>query len=145
MQRLATLGNRTHGFAMEWFQAAKIDVVELTGLTKDALHVHIGVIAFLALCLLLRRRAWDWPPLLAVLLLTLAGELVDMLTRIARGNPMVLFDHVHDLVNTMVLPTLIFIVVRYTNLFSRPSRHEAQPVAPAAGSDADIGETGDLA
>ena len=62
---------------MDWI-AAKLWLVDVTGLEKDALHIYAGVAAqLLAAPFFARRLASPWP-LLAVLLLTLANEAYDL-------------------------------------------------------------------
>jgi hypothetical protein len=60
------------------FNALKLALVDATGLSKDALHVYVGLVIFLSLYAVLGRRWWSaltaWCILLA---LTLWGEHLD--------------------------------------------------------------------
>ena len=144
MQRLATLGNRTHGSGMYWYMDFKTQVVDATGFSMDALHVHVGMIAYLGICVVLGRKAFHWLPAFLVLLLAMAGEAMELQGMWSLGLAANVPEHIHDIANTVFLPALITFLARYTTLFEKNSGDETEPVAPAAGSDGDIGETGDL-
>ena len=145
MQRLATLGNRTHGSGMYWYMDLKTQVVAATGLSMDALHIHIGMAAFVIACFVLRRKAGDLAPFLLVMLLAIAGEVLDLQGQLSRELPLDMGESVHDIVNTTAIPFIVSLLARFSAIFERKLRDETEPVAPAAGSDGDIGETGDLA
>ena len=57
----------------------KTALAEAVGLSKDALHVHLGLLIFLAAVLLLRTSLGSWTPWLVLLLFELANETVDLL------------------------------------------------------------------
>ncbi|MBN9345809.1 MAG: hypothetical protein J0I48_06310 [Devosia sp.] len=49
------------------YNALKTQLSELLGISKDALHIHLGVAVFFGVALLLRRRLAGWVPWLALL------------------------------------------------------------------------------
>jgi hypothetical protein len=95
---------------------------------KDALHVYAAFAVQVGTAFLLRKRLSSWIPWLAVLLVELVNEAGD-----------ILLDHtephlrewqgvggIHDLVNTMILPTLLLLLVRHVpRLFETPPQPDA--------------------
>ena len=58
-------------------QAIKLTIVAATGMDKDALHIYVGLAVFFTVAVFFRkplRSPWPW---LAVLVIALAGELLD--------------------------------------------------------------------
>lgn len=115
---------------MDWYQT-KHWLVLFTGLDMDALHVHVGVLAQIAVALLMRRTlASPWPWLL-VLLAALANEWYDLTYEIwppaERGRQFM--ESVKDIWNTMLMPTLLLLLCRFApRLFVRPPAAE-EPAA----------------
>lgn len=104
---------------MSMFQTVKTQLVPMLDLAKDALHVHVGLIIFFAAAALFR-----WPirgprPLLAVLLAALAGEAWDLIDTFGSGGEPVYARNWKDIWNTMLWPTAIFLLARYTRLLRR--------------------------
>ncbi|WP_423604936.1 hypothetical protein [Sphingomonas sp. MS122] len=105
------------------FQAAKLWLVDHTGLAKDALHVHIALALFLGSCLLLRWPLRSWKPWLLVLVAAIAGEAWDIRDSLASGYPLMPAANWQDVWNAMVWPSAILLLARTTKLFqTRASR-----------------------
>ena len=88
-------------------------LVELSGVSKDALHVHIGLIAFFGSAFLLKRSPASILPLLIVLGLELGNEFLDLF--IMRNRPPGLAqwgESLRDLFNTMLWPTTLMFAAR---------------------------------
>lgn len=98
---------------MDWI-AAKLWLVDVTGLEKDALHIYAGVGAQLLAARLFARRLGSPWPLVAVLLLTLANEAYDLVfevwPEVDRARQWRL--GLHDLLNTLAVPSLLFALAR---------------------------------
>lgn len=98
---------------MDWI-AAKLWIVDVTGLEKDALHIYAGVGAQLVSALFFARRLASPWPLVAVLLLTLANEAYDLVfevwPEVDRGRQWRL--GLHDFLNTLAMPLLLFVLAR---------------------------------
>jgi len=94
------------------FQAGKLALVDLTGLSRDSLHLHIGLLVWLLTMLLGRRSPRSLLPLAMAALAATAGELLD------RHNALSLLGHwhwqasLHDWVNTLLWPTLLCLLAR---------------------------------
>ncbi|MBZ9676004.1 hypothetical protein [Mesorhizobium sp. ES1-1] len=90
---------------MKWY-LYKEPIVAFFGISKDALHIHFGLVAFAGIALLCRRRSRN--PLLiawiAVLVLEVVNEALDYLDwNIFRP------DMASDLINTMLWPSLYYL------------------------------------
>lgn len=102
-----------------WLQAAKLWLIGGTGLAKDALHVHVGLLVFLGSALLLRWPLRSWKPWAAALAVALIGEARDIFDRWSVGMLAAPLGHWHDIWNTMLWPSAILLLARYTRLFTR--------------------------
>jgi hypothetical protein len=102
------------------FQALKVELVAVLGLSKDALHIHVGLAIFVVATLALRRRLGTPIPWLLVFAAAAAGEALD------RSGDLQTLGHwqwrasAHDFVNTLFWPTVLFAIVRW-RLASRPT------------------------
>ena len=115
---------------MDW-QHIK-DVIALwTGLERDALHIYAALLAQVGSALVLRRNLGHWAPWVFVLALAVGNELLDMY-----GDGLVeqweIDSGLHDLWNTMLLPTLLLLLARFApRLVAAP--REAGLLEPADG------------
>ncbi len=100
-------------------QTAKLWLMGGTGLAKDALHVHVGLLVFFGAALLLRWPLRSWKPWLAALGVTLLGEAWDIHDRLTVGMRPAPLGHWHDIWNTMLWPSAILLLARSTRVFSR--------------------------
>lgn len=101
------------------FQAAKLWLMGGTGLAKDALHVHVGLLVSLGSALLLRWPLRSWKPWLAALAVALLGEAWDVRDRWVAGMRAAPMGHWHDIWNTMLWPSALLLLARFTPLFRR--------------------------
>jgi hypothetical protein len=107
-------------------EVIKAAVAAWTGLERDALHVYAAVIIQLGSAALLRRTlASPWPWLI-VLAFALTNEWLD----IHKDNLVEDWEKaasLHDLWNTMLLPTLFLLVVRFAPRLTSPSGRPPPP------------------
>jgi hypothetical protein len=99
------------------FQTIKLIVISVTGLSRDALHIYTGLISMFLAALILRRPLRSIVPLVMVVLVALLGETVDMYDDIAFRGYWRWNAGLHDFLNTLFWPTLIFLLARYTMIF----------------------------
>ena len=111
------------------YDAIKTLLSETLGITKDALHVHIGLAIFVGVALVFRRSLASWLPWLALLAFELANEAMDILYWNGNGIGVDLGDSPKDVVNTMFWPTIVFLAARWMR---RRSEAAATASAPAA-------------
>jgi hypothetical protein len=104
---------------MSFFQDAKLVLVQATDLSKDALHVYVGLGVMLLVAILLRRPLRDWRPLAAVALAAVAGEIWDVIDTLSHdGTPRWSLNW-KDVWNTIFWPTVLFLMARFTNVLRR--------------------------
>jgi hypothetical protein len=108
---------------LDWPQI-KDTIAVLTGLERDALHIYAALLVQVGSALVLRKRLGHWLPWAAILVLAVGNEVLD-----AFGDDLVeqweLDAGLHDLWNTMLLPTLLLLLVRFAPaLFVPPGSPE---------------------
>lgn len=87
----------------------KTALSDLLGISKDALHIHIGLGLFVLLAFAFRGRLLV--PWIAVLVLQLGNEALDLLHEHEIGGQH-LFEALRDTLNTMLWPTVAAICLR---------------------------------
>ena len=97
--------------SLDWYQV-KLFAQHASGMSMDALHVIAGVVLLFTIALLLRKSVARPLPLLLVLLLALINEASDFRVEIWPQMAMQAGESVKDVILTMVLPVLIFLVAR---------------------------------
>lgn len=114
------------------FTAFKINIIDVTGLAKDALHIYVGVGVYL-LCLLILRPLIKNPnlrafmALLVVMSVALLGEYLDNRHIIIPKGVFALgvLDikaSLHDLINTCLLPLVLYAANKWLKIF-QPTPH----------------------
>jgi hypothetical protein len=108
----------------------KAAVATWTGLERDALHIYVALIIQLASAALLRRSlASPWPWLI-VLAVALANEWLDIF-RDDLVEDWEKAGSLHDLWNTMLLPTLLLAAARFApRLLTGAQAPEPPPEPP---------------
>jgi hypothetical protein len=101
------------------YQSAKLWLAETIGLSKDALHVYVGLSAFLLAAILFRVPLRDWRPLATAFLVAVAGEIWDIIERVDPNGRPFWASNWHDLWNTMFWPTALFLLSRSQRLLKR--------------------------
>jgi hypothetical protein len=107
---------------MSWFQSAKLELASTLGLSKDALHIYVGLGIFFLATILSRRRFESPIPRLLVVLAAVLGELWDRHDDIETVGRWHWWASFHDLWNTLFWPTVILTVGRLNLLRKRTGR-----------------------
>ena len=117
------------------FTAFKMNVIETTGLAKDALHIYVGVGVYL-LCLILLRPIFkkqgirSFVALVIVTCIALLGEYLDNRETIESLGLMGLSREqitasIRDLINTCMLSYVLYGLMTWTKIFqtvTKPTR-----------------------
>lgn len=82
-------------------------MADYTGATEDLLHVHFGLLIFVVVAVLFRRRMHSFWPVSMVWAFALANEAIDYLSAGYKMDLSAL-----DVVNTVLWPTVLFLVAR---------------------------------
>lgn len=101
---------------MDWL-VLKRELGVLTGLDRDALHIYAAVAIQGGTALLLRRKLGDWLPWLAVAAIALLNEGADIYSDVWPDRALQASKTIHDLVNTMIMPTALMILSRVRPAF----------------------------
>jgi hypothetical protein len=97
-------------------QSLKLDVVAATGLSKDALHVYLGLAAWLLGAALFRRSITSLRPWLVALAVAGIIEGFDAFDDWMQLGRWRWRASLHDVINTVFWPTVLALLARYTRL-----------------------------
>ena len=103
-------------------QLAKLIIIQASGLSQDALHVYVGLAVFLVAAALLRRPLRSIVPLLLVVIVASVGELLDMRDDIVSFGYWRWGASLHDVLNTLFWPTVLFLLARFDIFFKAPKK-----------------------
>ncbi len=102
-------------------QTIKLFLVSITGLSKDALHVHVGLGTMFGSAMIFRREFRSFLPWLVVLMAAVCGEMFDMYDDLRSPGYWQWDLSVHDIANTLFWPTVLLLVAR-TGIWARVTR-----------------------
>jgi len=106
--------------AFDWI-TFKNELARLT-VEKDALHIYAALVVQVLAASLLKKPLSSWVPWLAVLAVALVNEAGDIL--LDETEPQIrqwqIEGSIHDLVNTMLLPTFLLLLVRHRPILFVP-------------------------
>jgi hypothetical protein len=92
------------------YQRLKIEFLSLVHLSKDAVHVYIGVGCLLLTLLVMRRVRWK--ALLPGLVVSLAMEVMDLRDNWRDDQRLYWKASLHDVLNTNALPVVLVAFLR---------------------------------
>jgi hypothetical protein len=110
------------------YNSLKIQLSELLGITKDALHIHIGLAIFLVAALVFRRSLASWIPWLSLLAFEIVNELMDVFHLHEGAFSVEVGDSPKDILNTMFWPTMVLLGLRWQR--HRNASSEGRDAAP---------------
>ena len=97
---------------LEWlsqYSAGKNAIGNYLGASEALLHLHAGLLIFFFSSLLFRRRMRSRMPISLVYAFAVANELADVITP---GHTSRTWEPIFDISNTVVWPTLLFLLAR---------------------------------
>ncbi|NMM26732.1 MAG: hypothetical protein HHJ12_05430 [Glaciimonas sp.] len=98
-------------------QSIKLAIVAATGLSKDALHIYVGLAGFLAMAAVLRKPLRSIVPWLVVVAIAVAGEMFDMRDDVASLGYWRWGASLHDILNTVFWPTVLLLLAKFGIFF----------------------------
>jgi uncharacterized membrane protein YqgA involved in biofilm formation len=104
--------------AMSTFQGFKHEIVQFAALSKDALHIYVGLAAFLLAAAVARKGLKSVFPLLAVVVIAVAGELLDARDDFRNLGRWRIGASLHDLLNTILWPLVLWLLARYSRVMN---------------------------
>jgi hypothetical protein len=103
------------------YQEFKLRIVELTGLSKDALHIYVGLFVFFSFVTAARKGKIEPIALIPVLLIAVSMEIVDLYDNYRTMGSMYWANSIHDLVNTALWPVVIVLLAQFNLAFRKES------------------------
>jgi hypothetical protein len=103
-------------------QAIKIVITTVTGLSRDALHIYVGLAVLIVAAIVLRKHLSSAVPWVIVLAVATLGELLDMRDDIAGIGYWRWAESLHDVLNTMAWPTVLMVLARFGSVFNASDR-----------------------
>ena len=104
------------------FAGIKVLIETYSGLEKDALHIHGALLLYLLAMIAFRQTRRSRFPWLVVLGVELANEAYDLRFQYLSKIPFLWGESAKDLWNTMLWPTVLLLIGRYTSLFQHRTR-----------------------
>ena len=118
----------------------KMVIEHYSGLERDALHIHAALFLYVAAAGLFRQSRHSRFPWLFVLAVELINESHDLFTNWSGGPEWAMAEARKDLWNTMLWPTVLLFVGRYTKWFQKAAP-EAKAEAASEGGMTESGMT----
>ena len=94
------------------YQQLKGQILSVVGLSKDAVHLYIGIGCFLVSILVLRFAPTAYRSLALGLLFSFVMEALDLRDNVRYRETTRALASLHDVVNTNLLPYLIVVALR---------------------------------
>ena len=94
------------------YQQLKGQILAVVGLSKDAVHLYIGLGCFLLSILVLRFSPTQYRSLILGLVVSLGMEALDLRDNVRYRETTRALASLHDLVNTNLLPYLTVVALR---------------------------------
>jgi hypothetical protein len=90
-----------------WFQCLKLDILKIIPLTRDEMHFAIGAVVFAIVYLARRPASFPIQPIIAVLLVAISVEAIDLWDDVARRGAPRWGASLHDIGVTIILPLIL--------------------------------------
>ncbi len=104
---------------MQIYQEFKLRVIDLTGLSRDAIHIYVGLFVFFSFVGFIRKGKIEPIALIPVFVVAAAMEVIDLYGNYQTMDSMYWGNSLHDLVNTLFWPVVIVLLVRFNHAFRR--------------------------
>ncbi len=95
-----------------YYQQAKLQVMSIVDLSKDAVHVHLGMLIFFLWVVTTRQSLKSFKSILPVLVVAVLMELLDLRDDYYSFDFFRWKASIHDLINTLFWPFVIVILCK---------------------------------
>jgi hypothetical protein len=99
------------------YQEFKLSVLEITGLSRDAIHIYVGLFVFFSVVVALRKGRVEAIALIPVALVASLMEVTDLYDNYRTLNSIGWGNSLHDVVNTAFWPVTIVLLAKFTRAF----------------------------
>jgi len=107
-----------------FYQLMKLDILSTVHLSRDAVHIYVGLFCLLLYIIVFRKRIDSWLPLLPVVLLALLMESLDLRDDFQTLGHFRWGASLHDIVNTLFWPFIIVTMFRFRILKIRERKSD---------------------
>ena len=104
---------------MDSSNSARHFLGEVTSLSRDALHIYIGLAVLLLAVVLWKKPLSDWRPIALVVLASLSGPIWRYVDTLSHGGTPRWHADWLDVWQTLFWPTILFGLARFTNALRR--------------------------
>lgn len=94
------------------YQAMKPVIQEFLGLTRDAIHIHIGFFCYFVAYLMFKKKRNSALLLLPGFVFSVLMEIKDNYDSISIHRGLNIPASLHDIVNTNLIPVMVFILLK---------------------------------
>jgi hypothetical protein len=101
---------------MSAFQSMKHEIVHVASLSKDALHIYVGIGVFLVCAAFSSKGLRSVFPILVVVALAVLGEALDARDDLRKFGHWRYFSSLHDFLNTLFWPLVLWLLARYSRV-----------------------------
>lgn len=95
---------------MSDFQQLKLAILDVINVSKDAAHMHVGLLVFVGVVVILRGRRSPWIAWSAAAIAAILLEVLDLRDDRASLGHFRWGASLHDIVNTLVWPTVLSVL-----------------------------------
>lgn len=99
-------------YGMSTYQSFKLFLLEFIPLTRDAVHIYIGLVVLLVWVIGFRRPLGAWKNLIPVLAIALFMEAIDLYDDMQWIGHMRWSSSLHDIINTSLWPAVLVACAR---------------------------------
>lgn len=92
------------------YQEFKLTILEITDLSRDAIHIYVGLAVFFTAVALFRRGKIDAAALVPVVVVATLMEIADLYGNYRTMDAMYWGSSVHDILNTLFWPVIIVLL-----------------------------------
>lgn len=101
---------------MSAFQSMKHEIVHFASLSKDALHIYVGMGAFLISSAFASKGLRSVFALAVVVVLAMLGEVLDARDDLRKLGHWRYMSSLHDFANTLFWPLVLWLLARYSRV-----------------------------
>jgi hypothetical protein len=101
---------------MTAFQSMKHEIVHVASLSKDALHIYVGITVFLVGAAFAHKGLRSVFPIIAVVALAVLGEALDARADLRKIGHWRYMSSLHDILNTLFWPLALWLLARYSRV-----------------------------
>ena len=123
-----------------FYQSIKQTVLTISGLSKDAIHLYVGMAVFSVWVVLFKKAIRSFKSLLPVIAVALLMESIDIWDNFHTIGKLRLLASLHDILNTVFWPLMMVLLFklierREVQSFGHPENPEDRMMVGRKGSD----------